>query len=456
MTYLKNTIPDKNCQVKNELHLKPGDHFSPYQTFIGSFIPNCIMKYSKLTATAKLLWARLAQYMGDSGGCYPSHTTLAREVGTTAKSINNALNLLEKEKFIERVKPDAREKGQHKTTEYYFLWHEIFINAELHPSKIGVITNDRPTEKNTVGSNSSKDGTSKRPTEKNTVGKTEKGNGDLQKNLHEPTVKFTHKENHLREEDFKEEEEEGKIILNYFGQKIKKPFKPIPENLKPIRKLLDAGYSPNLIARGINKRIANGDHEEYNTPKGFFLFNVFQNILSEIEGKLQEQSKHEELQRKREPFLKYDETWDDPEAIKSITLDTIPDEEKQLFPHFYDDNGGPTTPLERAQYESISKLRSCCPKGFYQLVIQNKVNRLFPNRLKTKLKSVPEYHKLVGELDSIKEQSNELIEQGTYSKRKEEAERKLKECREKYRKRLEDDPANGFGELLKSVLGEAS
>lgn len=105
-----------------------GERFNPYKVFIGSFIPNSLMRYKGISSTAKLCWARLAQYAGEGGECYPSQKVLAMEIGVTEQGILKILKQLIKEKFIIQVRPTGRDKLNHKTSRYYFLWHECFEN----------------------------------------------------------------------------------------------------------------------------------------------------------------------------------------------------------------------------------------------------------------------------------------------------------------------------------------
>ena len=100
--------------------------FNPYQSFVGSFIPNCLMKYPHLSPSAKLLWARLAQYAGKNGYCYPSVETLADELGISKQQIIRLLKELETKQFIYRDLPKGKDKLLHRTTKYYFIMHQIF------------------------------------------------------------------------------------------------------------------------------------------------------------------------------------------------------------------------------------------------------------------------------------------------------------------------------------------
>ena len=100
--------------------------FNPYKNFVGSFIPNCLLQYRELSSSAKLLWARLAQYAGENGYCYPSQQTLADELGLSERQVRNLLQELETKQFIYRETPQGQDKVFHKTTRYYFILHPIF------------------------------------------------------------------------------------------------------------------------------------------------------------------------------------------------------------------------------------------------------------------------------------------------------------------------------------------
>ena len=106
--------------------METGQIFNPYRTFVGSFIPNALMQFRGLSAGAKLVWARLAQFMGEKGECFPSIETLASETGLVSRYIIKLLFELEQKKFIKIERASGKDKLLHKTNRYYFLWHSIF------------------------------------------------------------------------------------------------------------------------------------------------------------------------------------------------------------------------------------------------------------------------------------------------------------------------------------------
>lgn len=97
--------------------------FNPYRQFVGSFIPNSLMSYPGLTPAAKLLWARLAQYAGKDGGCFPSQKRLAGDLAITDRHVRNILNELVSKGFLEKVAPSFHEQIKGKTCKYFFLLH---------------------------------------------------------------------------------------------------------------------------------------------------------------------------------------------------------------------------------------------------------------------------------------------------------------------------------------------
>lgn len=104
-----------------------GERFRPYKRFRKvAVIPNALLEYRGLSSTAKLAWARLAQHAGKNGACYPSLNKLSRELAKSRSATLSALNELITQGFLEREPPANKDKGQRKTTAYFFLWHAIF------------------------------------------------------------------------------------------------------------------------------------------------------------------------------------------------------------------------------------------------------------------------------------------------------------------------------------------
>lgn len=103
-----------------------GEFFNPYRVFVGSFIPNALMRYEGVSSTAKLVWARLAQYAGKDGNCYPAQETLAEEVGISTREAQRVIKALATDGFIEVKQPVGQDRLAHKTVRYKFLWHRIF------------------------------------------------------------------------------------------------------------------------------------------------------------------------------------------------------------------------------------------------------------------------------------------------------------------------------------------
>lgn len=106
--------------------MKTGEIFNPYGLLQGAYVPNVILRNPDLSQSAKLLYARLLQFAGRNGTCYPAIETLADEIAISKRQIIKVLQELENKGFIKREKPIGQGKLLHKTNRYYFLWHPAF------------------------------------------------------------------------------------------------------------------------------------------------------------------------------------------------------------------------------------------------------------------------------------------------------------------------------------------
>ncbi len=115
-----------------DLSIKEGQTFIPFNTFIGGFLPDPIMETNILTGTEKVCWAKLSQFAGRDGFCYPSLSVLAKSIGVSVRQVNRVVKGLVDKKFIRREAPSRLEMIQGRTTtRYYFLWHVCFNDAQL-------------------------------------------------------------------------------------------------------------------------------------------------------------------------------------------------------------------------------------------------------------------------------------------------------------------------------------
>lgn len=106
--------------------MNPGDRFVPYKLFVGSFIPNCLMRFTGISADAKMVWARLAQFAGKDGDCHPKIETLMEECGLSRNKVLFGLKELENERFLQVVRPKGKDRLLHLSNKYYFLFHPCF------------------------------------------------------------------------------------------------------------------------------------------------------------------------------------------------------------------------------------------------------------------------------------------------------------------------------------------
>ena len=114
--------------------LQKGQRFNPYRLFIGMFLPNIVARTRLISPTDKLVWARLCQFAGENGLCFPSFRRIAFEIGISRSGAIKSVNSLVEKGFLEKHVPDDVELGNQKTNHYYFLWHPVFDEAFEAPS----------------------------------------------------------------------------------------------------------------------------------------------------------------------------------------------------------------------------------------------------------------------------------------------------------------------------------
>ena len=141
---LEDIIHPEKLKERNSAGWKPIPPFGifkPYMFFIGSVIPNSLMKYRGLSDIAKILWARLAQYSGEDGICCPTIETLSIEVGRNPSTVIAALKKLESQGFIAILRNTADPDWSQNF--YLFLMHPALLR-EIEPpqSKKGQITKE--------------------------------------------------------------------------------------------------------------------------------------------------------------------------------------------------------------------------------------------------------------------------------------------------------------------------
>ena len=74
-----------------------------------------------VTDGQKRLYERLVRFAGTNGRCFPSQTTLARELGKSERQVRKDLVKLEQYRLIRHLWREGR-----RSNTYEFLWHQIF------------------------------------------------------------------------------------------------------------------------------------------------------------------------------------------------------------------------------------------------------------------------------------------------------------------------------------------
>lgn len=107
--------------------MKTGEYYNPYMVFQGCIVPNCIMKRTDLTSTAKLCFGRLSQYAGSDGQCFPSLKQLSEELGVRETTIEKVIKDLILANLITKESPKGIQKLMHFRNMYRFVWNESLL-----------------------------------------------------------------------------------------------------------------------------------------------------------------------------------------------------------------------------------------------------------------------------------------------------------------------------------------
>ena len=91
---------------------------NPYKLFQGAFIPNWLMQRTEISPSAKLCYAKLCQYAGKDGICFPKQEKIANNIGLKRRWIINCLNELETLRLIKSIRI-----GWRCSNRYKFLYH---------------------------------------------------------------------------------------------------------------------------------------------------------------------------------------------------------------------------------------------------------------------------------------------------------------------------------------------
>jgi len=96
-----------------------GNEYNPYRLFVGSFIPNWLMCRTEISPGAKLCFARLCQYAGVDGKCFPAQSTLCTELGTSERQTKRYLAELKEAGLISVI-----QQGLNRPNIYKFIYHK--------------------------------------------------------------------------------------------------------------------------------------------------------------------------------------------------------------------------------------------------------------------------------------------------------------------------------------------
>ena len=92
-------------------------------------LPNYVLRDDKLTFGARLAYAVLLSYAWQENSCFPGQDKMAKDLGTSRRSINSYLKELKDAGYI-----DWKRRGLTKTNIYYILDYKPFKLDEKQAS----------------------------------------------------------------------------------------------------------------------------------------------------------------------------------------------------------------------------------------------------------------------------------------------------------------------------------
>lgn len=106
--------------------MEKGNYYSPYDVFVGVFIPNVVLEDGGLTMGARLLFGVLCQYAGKNGECFPLQKTIAEKLSISKRQAMRYVQELKEGGYIE-----VSRQGLGKSNIYRFLWKKSWTGESL-------------------------------------------------------------------------------------------------------------------------------------------------------------------------------------------------------------------------------------------------------------------------------------------------------------------------------------
>ncbi len=103
-------------------------------------VPNWLQCRREINQGAKLAYARLAQFAGKDGACFPKQATLAVELGVSERTANEYVRTLVRFGLIEKDRP-----GRGLSNRYFFLDHPWICECQLEAPSNSVQERQEPS-----------------------------------------------------------------------------------------------------------------------------------------------------------------------------------------------------------------------------------------------------------------------------------------------------------------------
>ncbi len=107
----------------------------------GVYIPAFLLRYRGISPSAKLCFARLVKFCGQSEVCFPSQETIAEELGVSIRSIGGYLQELEEDGFIEIIRQGLQRPNHYRPLRHQLL-NVVFGGSASDPDRQDVADQD--------------------------------------------------------------------------------------------------------------------------------------------------------------------------------------------------------------------------------------------------------------------------------------------------------------------------
>ena len=117
----------------NSTPLTIGQRVNPYGKIKNPlYVSPAILRTPQLTLGEKVTWTVLCKSCGPDGNCYPSFTSIAKQLGISRGGAIKCVHGLIEKGFLEKCESKTKSCPQVRSNQYFLLLHPILEKAFDH------------------------------------------------------------------------------------------------------------------------------------------------------------------------------------------------------------------------------------------------------------------------------------------------------------------------------------